>query len=178
MKIQRLFVMLLLGVLALPGCQKEVQVAPVAPVFNIDPLRGHLLQAQHRLPVIKVKIEQKELNTEIARQPIEIATGMMFRTNMPENEAMIFVFPDAAPRSFYMRNCFVPLSAAYITPTGEIFQIIDMQPHDETGIPSQSDNIQFVLEVPQGWFQRHNIGIGAVVRTERGSLQETFFGNK
>ena len=73
-----------------------------------------------------------------------------------------------------MRNCFVALSGAYISPTGEILQIIDMKPHDETGIPSNSNNVQFVLEVPQGWFQRHNVSAGAVVRTERGSLMETF----
>jgi len=28
--------------------------------------------------------------------------------------------------------------------------------------------------VPQGWFQRHNISPGAVLRTERGSLMDTF----
>jgi uncharacterized membrane protein (UPF0127 family) len=167
---------LLTVVCVLTGCKKEAPVAPAPRIFNIDPMRGHLLSAQPTLPTIKVRIENQELITEIARRDIEIATGMMFRTNMPENEAMIFVFNRPAARSFYMRNCFVPLSAAYISPEGEIFQIVDMQPHDETGVPSQSDNIQFVLEVPQGWFKRHNVGVGAVVRTERGSLQETFFG--
>ncbi len=178
MKFQRLSVLLLAGFSLCAGCTKEASVSPAPPVFEIDPLRGHLLHAQAKLPTIKVKVDNQELITEIAVRQIEIATGMMFRTNMPENEAMIFVFPDAAPRSFYMRNCFVPLSAAYIAPSGEIFQIIDMKPHDETGIPSQSDSIQFVLEVPQGWFKRHNVGVGSTVRTERGSLQETFFGNK
>jgi uncharacterized membrane protein (UPF0127 family) len=74
-----------------------------------------------------------------------------------------------------MRNCFVPLSAAYISPEGVILEIINMKPHDETGIPSQSANVQFVLEVPQGWFARHNISPGAVIRTDKGSLRETFF---
>jgi uncharacterized membrane protein (UPF0127 family) len=114
----------------------------------------------------------------VARKPVEIATGMMFRTNMPENEAMIFVFPNAERRSFYMRNCFVPLSAAYISPDGTILETIDMQPHDETAISSVSDKIQFVLEVPQGWFKRHNVSTGAVIRTERGTLANTFFGRQ
>jgi len=43
------------------------------------------------------------------------------------------------------------------------------------GVQSQTTNLQFVLEVPQGWFARHNVRTGAVVRTERGSLLETFF---
>ena len=124
---------------------------------------------------MKVWLGGEELIAEVARAPVQIATGMMFRTNMLENEAMVFVFPNAAPRSFYMRNCIVPLSAAYIAPDGTILEIIRMKPHDETGIQSESDNIQFVLEVPQDWFDRHNVRTGAVVRTERGLLRETFF---
>lgn len=175
MTFQRLIALLLLGVAVLTGCNKTPKIEPAPPVFDIDPVHGHLLHAQPKLPTINVWLGDQVLDTEIASRPVEIATGMMFRTNMPENEAMIFVFNDAAPRSFYMRNCIVPLSAAYISPTGEILQIIDMQPHDETGIPSESNNVQFVLEVPQGWFARHHVATGAIVRTERGSLQETFF---
>jgi uncharacterized protein len=175
MKFQRFLALLLLGLAALSGCSKAPPLEPAPPVFDIDPTRGHLLHAQPKLPTIKIWLGDQELTTEIASRSIEIATGMMFRTNLLENEGMLFVFGDAAARSFYMRNCFVPLSAAYMSPAGEILQIIDMQPHDETGIPSQSSEVQFVLEVPQGWFARHHVSTGAVVRTERGSLQDTFF---
>lgn len=175
MTFQRWIASLFLALAVLTGCHKAPVTEPAPPAFDIDPIHGHLLHAQPKLPTINLWLGDQVLNTEIASRQVEIATGMMFRTNMPENEAMIFVFRDATPRSFYMRNCFVPLSAAYISPTGEILQIIDMQPHDETGIPSQSSNIQFVLEVPQGWFARHHLATGAIVRTERGSLQDTFF---
>lgn len=167
---------LVAAVLVLGGC-KPSRTPAAAPVpSEIDPTYGHLVHAQPKLPTIKVWLGSEELSAEIATRPVEVATGMMFRTNMLENEAMLFVFSDAAPRSFYMRNCFVPLSAAYLSPSGEILQLIDMQPHNEKGIPSVADNIQFVLEVPQGWFARHNIKPGAVARTDRGSLMETFYG--
>lgn len=142
---------------------------------QIDPKYGHLTHAQPKLPTIKVWLGSEEMIAEIAREQVQIATGMMYRTNMAENEAMIFVFPYPDQKSFYMRNCTVPLSAAYIEPTGTIAEIVDLQPHEETPVMSRSSNLQFVLEVPQGWFQRHNIHPGAVIRTERGSLQETFF---
>ncbi len=157
----------------LAGCTKPAE--PPLPVPGIDPLRGHLLSAQPKLPTLKVWLGDQELIAEIARRPVEIATGMMFRTNMPENTAMIFVFPDAQPRSFYMRNCVVPLSAGYIAPDGTLLEIVDLQPGEERGVESKSGAVQFVLEVPQGWFQRHNITAGAIVRTERGSLPATFF---
>ena len=115
------------------------------------------------------------LTAEVAREDVQIRTGMMYRTTMAENEAMIFIFSQPEPKSFYMRNCTVALSAAYIEPDGTIAEIVDLQPHNETPVASKSANIQFVLEVPQGWFQRHNIKPGATIRTDRGSLQETFF---
>jgi uncharacterized protein len=170
---------LLMLVFAGQGCNKPHAVAANGATTNspgpqIDPVRGHLLHAQPKLPTVKVWLGSEELVAEIARTPVQIATGMMFRTNLLENEAMIFVFPTAEPRNFYMRNCTVPLSAAYITPDGTIAEIVDLQPGDERGVPSRTSNLQFVLEVPQGWFTRHNVSTGAVVRTERGSLFETF----
>ncbi len=163
-------------VLTASGCGDATSSqVPVKP--EIDLLYGHLTRAQPKLPTIKVWVGAEELVAEIARTPVQIATGMMFRTNMAENEAMLFVFPPAqiGPKSFYMRNCTVPLSAAYIEPNGTIAEIIALNPGDEIGVKSKSANLQFVLEVPQGWFARHNIHPGMVIRTERGSLQETFF---
>jgi uncharacterized protein len=168
---------LLLAAALLVGCGKPVTSAPTGGVpADIDPTHGHWLHAQPKLPTVKVWLGREEMITEIARAPVEIATGMMYRTNMPENEAMLFVFPDKdiGPKNFYMRNCVVPLSAAYITPDGTIAEIIDLQPGEERGVQSQSSNLQFVLEVPQGWFTRHNVRTGMVVRTEHGSLRKTF----
>ena len=146
-----------------------------APKPQVDPIFGHLTHAQPRLTTIKVWLGSEELKTELALKPIEIATGMMFRTNMAENEAMLFVFSDAGPRNFYMRNCTVPLTAAYINPDGVIEEFAKLDPGDTNGVGSKSWNIQYVLELPQGWPERHNVRTGAVVRTERGSLSQTFF---
>jgi uncharacterized membrane protein (UPF0127 family) len=164
------------------GCNKANSGSPGAPatasakptVPDVDPVHGHWNHAQPQLPTIKVWVGAEELITEIASQPRQIATGMMFRTNMPENTAMIFLFDQPGPKNFYMRNCVVPLSAGYIQPDGTLNEIVKLNPGDEVGVQSKSSNIQFVLEVPQGWFERHNISTGAVIRTERGSLMETF----
>ena len=51
-----------------------------------------------------------------------------------------------------------------------------MHPHDTNPIVANSDRVQFVLETARGWFERHQVSTGALVRTEMGSLRETFLG--
>lgn len=100
---------------------------------------------------------------------------MMFRTNVDERAGMLFPLPYTQPASFWMTNCPLPLSAAYIDPDGVILEIHDLQASNNIPVTAATDNVRFVLETPEGWFQRHNIGQGTVVRTERGPLMQTFF---
>lgn len=144
--------------------------APVA----LQKFPAYLTNAQPRLQTMKMFVGPHELTTELALKPIEIYTGMMWRTNMPEGEAMLFAFADATPRSFYMKNTYVPLSIAYIDTQGVIQEIHDLHPRNEEPVPSTAENIQFCLEVPQGWFKRHSVVPGAVVRTQHGELKNTF----
>ncbi len=132
-------------------------------------------QPQPKLPTLKLWLGAHEVITEIARTPIEHQVGMMWRTNMAELEGMIFIFEDANRRAFWMRNTIVPLDIAYIAPDGALLEVHAARPRDETTLPSESERVQFVLEMRQGWFQRNNVKPGMVVRTEKGSLQETFF---
>ena len=112
--------------------------------------------------------------TELALTDQQQRTGMMFRTNMPENEGMLFVFPFPHRAGFWMMNTYVPLSAAYINPEGVILEIHKLEPLNTNSVDAATDQIQYVLETPQGWFERHNIAPGTVVRTEFGPLKSSF----
>jgi len=166
------------------GCNKPVAApaTPVAPAntsnatMPITSTPDYPTKAQPKLQTLKLWLGAEELVTELALGGIQQQTGMMFRTNMPENEAMLFVFPYPHQASFWMKNCPLPLSIAYIDPEGVIQEIHDLEPHNTNAVLSASDNIRFALETPQGWFGRHQIHQGMVVRTEHGSLMETFFG--
>jgi uncharacterized membrane protein (UPF0127 family) len=129
-------------------------------------------RAQRKLATVKLWLGPRVLVAEMARTPLEMATGLMFRTNLPPQEAMLFIFPEPQRVSFYMRNTLIPLSCAYIDSEGTILEIHDMRPGDETPILSSSGNIQYVLEVNQGWFEKEHIGSGKVVRTEKGMLPD------
>jgi uncharacterized membrane protein (UPF0127 family) len=166
--------------LILAGCDKPGPRAQATPASPPAPAANGAAgfsptNAQPRLQTIKLWLGPQELTAELALSMPQIMTGMMFRKEMAETEGMLFVFGRAHQASFYMRNTLLPLSCAYIDPEGAILEIHDMKPLDETPIEATSTNIQYVLEVKQGWFERNKVATGTLVRTEMGSLPETFF---
>ncbi len=167
-------VLLLVLALALAAGCKKAETTPTQPAaVNWEPTH-----AQPTLPMMKIYLGAQTLNAELATTAREEMTGMMFRTNVTDQSAMLFVFPFPQQANFWMKNCPIPLSAAYIDPDG-IIQEIHYFPKDDTNtISSATSNIGYVLEVNAGWFQRHDVTTGMVVRTELGSLHQTFFGNR
>jgi hypothetical protein len=113
---------------------------------------------------MKLYVGPAEIAAELAQKPQEIMTGMMFRTNVVENEGMLFVLNFPQQASFWMSNCPVPLSCAYINMEGVIEEIHDMEPHNTNSIVAATNNILFVLETRQGWFDRNQVRTGIAVK--------------
>ena len=167
MKFQHAFAGLLIGLAAVAGCSKPQHAAEPGIDFSQP------TQAQPRLATIQLWLGPERMTVEMALTEDQERTGMMFRTHVAENEGMIFVFPTQRA-SFWMANCPLPLSAAYIDPQGEILEIHELHANDTNLVVAQSPNILFVLEVGEGWFARHHVEPGTIIRTEKGTLRETF----
>jgi len=162
---------LALSVLLAGGCGKSAEVSNSAHVDAHDPT-----QPQPKLQTMKLWVGPEEMNVELALSFEQQRIGMMLRTNLDENAGMLFPLPVTQRASFWMKNCPLPLSAAYIDPEGLIVEIHELKPHDTNSVVSASSNIRFVLETSHGWFERHNVRAGMLVRSERGTLMQTFFG--
>lgn len=165
------FIALLVGAALLAGCKKTGGTS--APPPSVDDLLP--TQAQPKLPTIKIYLGAEVLDAEMALTVKQMHTGMMFRTNIQETDSMLFVLPVPQRANFWMKNCPESISAAYISPDGTIQEIHHLEKNDTNGVVAARDDIQFVLETKDGWFARHNINPGMVIRTEKGSLAETFF---
>jgi uncharacterized membrane protein (UPF0127 family) len=154
-----------------PGNGGEAHASPRPAATRWEPT-----EAQAKLPTEELFIGRHQIRAELARTVRQIQTGMMFRTSIGEDEGMLFVFARPYRASFWMKNVTVPLSVAYIDSEGRILEIHPLEPGVEEPVEAASDRVQFVLETARGWFERHEVEVGTVVRTGRGTLRETFVG--
>ncbi len=100
------------------------------------------------------------VNIEIADDDAKRTQGLMYRDSMAEHEAMLFIFPDEAERSFWMKNTIMPLDIIYADSAKQIITVQrNAVPYSETSIPSNG-LAQYVVEVNAGFCDRHNIGSG------------------
>lgn len=103
---------------------------------------------------------------EIARTPRQWSFGLMHVTSMPDGQGMLFVFPDMAPRSFWMKNTLIPLDMLFFDDAGGLVSAFeDVPPHSLQSRRSAGD-ARFVLELNGGTMAAN--GIGGTARLLRG----------
>lgn len=90
--------------------------------------------------------------------------GFMFVSegDVDDDEAMLFVFADAAQRAFYMKNTGLPLDIAFIGADRRIVSIKRLTPFDESLVPSDGEAM-YALEVKQGAFASRGVAVGQTV---------------
>lgn len=87
-------------------------------------------------------------NIELAITPSEQATGLMYRQQWTESfQGMLFINTYPRKVSFWMKNTYLDMDIYYLDKDFNIVEIHTPQPLDETGIPSKSNNIQYILEL-------------------------------
>ncbi len=114
-----------------------------------------------------VTVKQKTVYVEVADTQEKRKTGLMWRTSLDKDTGMLFCYPDNAVRYFWMKNTFVPLDIAFIDSNRVIRTIHSTKAvNDSVHIYSSYVPVQYVLEVNQGWFEKHNIKREDTVRFE------------
>jgi len=121
---------------------------------------------QTDLPREVLSIQNQSIEVQLASTPEQRQIGLMYRENMPENQGMLFIYPDDAQRCFWMRNTPLPLTAAFIDKAGVIVKFADMSPLSEQSHCS-GQAVRYVLEMQQGWFKKRGIDTGAQLSFSR-----------
>lgn len=107
-----------------------------------------------------IELGRHPVRLQIAVLPSEQERGLMQRLDLGKDDGMIFVFGRPQKQSFWMRNTPEPLDIAYATKDGAIAEIYPMYPFDERPIYSRSDEIDYAIEMPQGWYAANGVRPG------------------
>lgn len=119
-------------------------------------------RAEGELPTTRLALEGVALVVEVADSEAERSQGLMYRESLASGRGMLFVYPRAEPRSFWMENTRIPLSIAFLDARGCVVSMADMRPldrsHTRSGFPAR-----WALEVNRGWFEAHGVKVGDCV---------------
>ncbi len=143
---------LALGVLALLGCGARAQTTdPTGP--------------QPKLPTTPLTIiaddgKSHAFTVELPVTAQQQAAGMMFRTNIPADTGMLFMFPQAEVQQFWMKNCPVPEDMLFIGADGLIKSIAEMTVPYSTKPVSSGVPVVAVLELQGGITAALDINVG------------------
>ncbi|MEE9333867.1 MAG: DUF192 domain-containing protein [Granulosicoccaceae bacterium] len=116
-------------------------------------------QAQATLRTISIKINNSNLETEIAISSKQRYMGLSFRKHLGADAGMLFVYSNEQMLVFTMRNTLLPLSIAYIAEDLTINEIQHMNVGPKQLFPT-TKAARYALEVNQGWFATNNIKPG------------------
>ena len=109
----------------------------------------------------------KRIGVEIADSPEEWSKGLMYVESLPQDRGMLFVFPDEAERSFWIRNTLIPLDMIFVDADGVITNITkSAQPCKAILCESYYGRAKYVLEVNGGFSDASGIRIGDTVEMD------------
>jgi len=106
------------------------------------------------------------VRVEVARTPSELERGLMFRRELGPDDGMLFVFPETADHTFWMKNTFLPLDMIFIDAGGTVIGIVE-RAEPMTTTPRRVDApSRYVLEVNGGWSSARGVAPGDRARFE------------
>jgi uncharacterized membrane protein (UPF0127 family) len=95
------------------------------------------------------------IQAELADTPQKRAIGLMYREALPENHGMLFIFGEAQPWTFWMKNTRMPLDIIWLNEQKTIVHIEANAPictRTDNGCPQYQSNepAMYVLELAGG----------------------------
>ena len=144
-----------------PGLGRQLRGAAA----GLTVLASVLAQAQTgqeqplHLQAITLGAGMHNIRAEVAITPEQRQKGLMFRRDLAAHEGMLFIFEQAQPHCFWMRNTPTPLTIAFLADDGSIVNLADMKPFDDASHCSERP-VRYVLEMNQGWFAKRALKPG------------------
>ena len=154
---RRLFIALLAGLsLAAPSLVSLAQTA--------EPTVAQPELPKERLVIVTRDGQEHVFNVEMALQPAQQITGLMFRPSVPADGGMLFDWGTPRESQMWMHNTVAPLDMVFINADGRVRSVAENTvPYSEAVIASHGP-VRATLELAAGTASRLDIRVGDLVR--------------
>lgn len=114
-------------------------------------------QNSSELKIIKFKIHDHVLSCELAQTQEQREKGLMYRTKLDKNQAMLFIFPKTYAWPFWMKNTLIPLDIIWLDQDQKIVYLLkNLKPcpkgssYCPSYFPPNTIKSKYVLELNAG----------------------------
>ena len=160
---------------AVGACEQRASVAPSEAGGG----------AQAAAETLSLRLGSERFELELAPDDATRYLGLGGRESVARNGGMLFVFPNATLRAFVMRDCPIPIDAAFLDGAGRVVAIHEMVPEPPQG-EGESDFAyenrlrqyssrfasQFVVETAGGRMREIGLQVGDLVAFDTEGLKK------
>ena len=117
-----------------------------------------------------VELKGQRFDVEIADTEPARERGLMFRDSMPADHGMLFLFDDNVVRTFWMKNCRMPLDILYFD---EKYKLVSMQQRvpacrsEPCPVYPSDGAAKYVLELNAGMADKLGVKTGDAIKLSR-----------
>jgi uncharacterized membrane protein (UPF0127 family) len=145
-------------------------VSAVDAYAGVPEETGEPVQAQPELPreplsILSADGKKHSFSVEMAKTPRQQQVGEMFRTNLPEDRGMLFVWAYPQQSDMWMENTLIPLDIVFIGADHKIQAIAENAVPRSLAHISSHGPVVATLELAGGVTQKLGISVGDTVET-------------
>ena len=150
---------------------------PLGLISTLGCLIGLLSGCRPSMPLepVPLKIGERTFAMRLACDPASRERGLGGIRDLPENEGMIFAFPQRSVRAFWMKDCFIDLDIVFVDDRSRVVDLGNMKAEPPRGVEesqaayevrlqagaARSRNpARFVLEFAAGTIDAIGLSIG------------------
>lgn len=146
-----------------------VNVLPASLVLSLTLVSGLLStfsQAALAEGLQKASMEGHTILVEMADTPLERQKGLMFRSELPDDQGMLFRFDKAETQCMWMKNTLIDLDVAFMDQDLRVINVEEMKA-GTTQIHCSEKPAYWALEMNGQWFAKKKIGTGGQLKLRR-----------
>jgi len=104
------------------------------------------------------------LKSEVADTPEKLLFGLAFRPNLPDGEAMLFIYGESGPHRVWTKKLQFPVDVIWVDESKIVVHVEkDVPPCSDDPCPRYGpppDDARYIIEANAGFIARENVAVG------------------